>query len=135
LAFAPAARADTTPTAETELHKATANAERQRAGGAKMSDGYVSPAAPALAAPSPAPAAANNSTTLDAVTITGANIKTLINTPVEQDATLSKRQWRKRIEQRLQQGDHDGARNSLRLFVGKYPQAKLPPDLRALLEE
>jgi hypothetical protein len=141
--FAREARADTTPAAETELLKATANAERQRAGGAKMADGYVSTAAPALAAPPPPPAApalaadaaASGSTTLDRVIIIDAHPVKLIDTPVEQDVLLPERKWRKRIEQRLQQGDHDGARNSLRLFVGEYPQAKLPPELRALLEE
>ena len=67
--------------------------------------------------------------------VTGTRAGALAGIPVEKDAKLSKRKWLKRIQRRLEQDDVDGARASLRLFVGKYPRAELPPELRELLEE
>lgn len=98
----------------------------------------------AAAAPAPvtntgaeAKAAANDSATLDSVMVTGSRADELdvLGIEVEADTRLSKRAWLHRIELRRTQGDTDGARESLRLFVKKYPRATLPPELRDLLKE
>ncbi|WP_313251092.1 hypothetical protein [Stenotrophomonas sp.] len=50
------------------------------------------------------------------------------------DSGLSRHQWLKRIRERRDNGDFDGARASLRQFVQDYPEARVPRDLRPLLE-
>lgn len=101
-------------------------------------------AAEAAAAPAPEPdaqtepkAVANDSATLDSVVVSGsrADETDVLGIEVEADTRLSKRNWLRRIELRRAQGDTDGARESLRLFVEKYPRATLPSDLRGLLKE
>lgn len=72
--------------------------------------------------------------TLDSIVVTG-TVLTLADIPAVEDAKLSRTDWLQRIRQRKTQGDADGARESLRLFVGKHPRARLPSDLRSLLEE
>ncbi|MEA5669199.1 hypothetical protein VA603_16825 [Stenotrophomonas sp. MH1] len=53
---------------------------------------------------------------------------------IEADGGLSRHQWLKRIRERRDNGDLDGARASLRQFVQDYPEARVPRDLRPLLE-
>ena len=54
---------------------------------------------------------------------------------VAADASLYPESWLAKIRTRLKDGDVDGARASLRLFVVKYPTQALPDDLKALLKE
>ncbi|MGV8958785.1 MAG: hypothetical protein ACOH1V_00095 [Stenotrophomonas sp.] len=54
---------------------------------------------------------------------------------IESDAALTRQQWLKRIRERRDSGDLQGARASLQRFALDYPEARIPRDLRALLEE
>ena len=54
---------------------------------------------------------------------------------IEADATLSRHQWIKRIRERHEAGDLDGAKASLRRFAHDYPEARIPRDLRQLLKD
>lgn len=54
---------------------------------------------------------------------------------VQPDARLYPESWLQKIRTRLKQGDADGARASLRMFVTQYPTQTVPDDLKALLEE
>lgn len=91
----------------------------------------------AAGAEAKAKAAANDSATLDSVVVSGSRTDEpdVLGIEVEADTHLAKRDWLHRIELRRTQGDTDGARESLRLFVKKYPRATLPSDLRGLLKE
>lgn len=120
---------------EAEAYEAQADAERQRRVAPILPSREYAPPASAPAPAPPPPAAGEDSTSLDQVVVTGTRAGALAGIPVEKDAKLSKRKWLKRIQRRLEQDDVDGARASLRLFVGKYPRAELPPELRELLEE
>lgn len=51
------------------------------------------------------------------------------------DAQLPPRQWLARIRQQRDAGERDAARASLRLFRQQHPQARIPRDLRALLDD
>ena len=84
-------------------------------------------AAPITVQSAPAPAAAEVAVMADSASLHGI--------PVDEDAQLPEHDWLQRIEQRLAQGDRDGARASLRRFAGKYPQTELRPELRALLDK
>lgn len=118
-------------------------AERKQAYAAEAAAAKAAEAA-AAAAPTPAAdtgaetrAAANDSATLDSVTVSGSRTDEpdVLGIDVEADTRLAKRDWLHRIELRRAQGDTDGARESLRLFVRKYPRATIPSDLRGLLKE
>ncbi len=50
------------------------------------------------------------------------------------DASLPRQQWIKRIRERRDGGDLEGARASIHQFVLDYPEARIPRDLRPLLE-
>ncbi|MCW4455409.1 hypothetical protein OK348_11475 [Flavobacterium sp. MXW15] len=54
---------------------------------------------------------------------------------IEHDAALPRRQWLQRIRERRDGGDLEGARASLRRFADDHPHARIPRDLRPLLEE
>lgn len=54
---------------------------------------------------------------------------------IEADATLSRRQWLKRIRARRDTGDMEGARASLRRFAIDHPKARIPADLQPLLAD
>lgn len=54
---------------------------------------------------------------------------------IEADATLSRHQWIKRIRERHEAGDLEGAKASLRRFAHDYPEARIPRDLRPLLKD
>lgn len=53
---------------------------------------------------------------------------------VDADAALPRRQWIKRIRERRDAGDLDTARASLERYLQHYPEARIPGDLRALLD-
>lgn len=89
---------------------------------AKGAPGVMRRAAPATA---PAPAAASAYGTLSATAITVA---------VDADAALPRRQWLKRIRERRDDGDVDTARASLERYLQHYPEARIPQDLRELLD-
>lgn len=50
------------------------------------------------------------------------------------DASLTRQQWLKRIRERRDNGDLEGARASIHQFILDYPEARIPRDLRPLLE-
>jgi hypothetical protein len=54
---------------------------------------------------------------------------------VDADARLPRRQWLQKIRERRDQGQRDLARASLERYVQQYPEARLPRDLRPLLDE
>ncbi len=92
------------------------------------------------AAPAPAPALVTSpappAPLLDSYQRTSsANLSSpaMEQSSVEADAALSRRQWLKRIRERREHGDLDGARASLALFQAHYPSARVPRDLRELL--
>lgn len=59
------------------------------------------------------------------------------STPVsiDADARLSRRHWLKRIHERRDNGDVEGARASLQRFVIAHPDTRVPSDLQDLLSE
>lgn len=54
---------------------------------------------------------------------------------VQDDARLSPRKWLARVRERRDAGDEATARASLQRFQREHPHARIPKDLRALLEE
>ncbi|MET4572483.1 hypothetical protein ABIA68_001317 [Stenotrophomonas rhizophila] len=73
----------------------------------------------------PTPAAAPGYSALSASAITVA---------VDADAALPRRQWIKRIRERRDDRDLDTARASLERYLQQYPEARIPEDLRELLD-
>lgn len=55
--------------------------------------------------------------------------------PVRSDRQLEPAAWLERVRARRDQGDLDGARQSLRLFRRDHPRLRIPADLQALLTE
>ena len=55
--------------------------------------------------------------------------------PASADSPAVRERWLQRIRELRDGGQHDAARDSLREFVRRHPQARLPDDLRPLLEE
>jgi len=53
---------------------------------------------------------------------------------VAADASLPRKQWRKRIRERRDAGDVDTARASLERYLQQYPEVRIPRDLRQLLD-
>ncbi|ALN65538.1 hypothetical protein GLA29479_4708 [Lysobacter antibioticus] len=90
--------------------------------------------APAAAQPAQAetaqPAAANDSTSLDRVQVTGSRIMP----DAAQEARLTPAQWLELIRGYRDRGDTELARDSLRRFHRAHPQTRVPDDLRALLK-
>ncbi|MGO1003162.1 hypothetical protein [Lysobacter sp. CA196] len=76
------------------------------------------------------PAAANDSTTLDRIEVTGSRIKL----DTAEEANLAPTQWLELIRTYRDRGDTELARDSLRRFHRAHPQARVPDDLRALLK-
>lgn len=58
-----------------------------------------------------------------------------VQAEVNADARLPRRQWLQKIRERRVQGQRDLARASLERYVQQYPEARLPRDLRPLLDE
>lgn len=71
--------------------------------------------------------------TLDRIEVTGSRIR-MADMPVRDDRELAPAQWLQRIRDRRDDGDLDGARQSLQQFRKSYPRVRLPDDLRALAE-
>lgn len=57
-----------------------------------------------------------------------------ITVAVDADAALPRRQWIKRIRERRDDRDLDTARASLERYLQHYPEARIPEDLRELLD-
>lgn len=110
-----------------------ADAARRQAQAAETASASVRMAAKANTE-AEAKSAADDNRTLDSIVVTG-TVLILADIPAAEDAKLRKADWLQRIRQRKAQGDEDGARESLRLFVGKHPRTRTPSDLRGLLEE
>lgn len=54
---------------------------------------------------------------------------------LDADAQLPRRQWLNAIRAHQQAGNEDLARASLERYLSQHPGARLPDDLRALLEQ
>ena len=89
---------------------------------AKGAPGVMRRAAPATA-PAPAAASAYGAPSANAITVA-----------VDADAALPRRQWIKRIRERRDDGDVETARASLERYLQHYPEARIPQDLRELLD-
>ncbi len=89
--------------------------------------------AAAASADSSATEAPASSATLDTIQVTGSRIR-VTDVPVRNDRELAPAQWLQRIRDRRDDGDLDGARQSLAQFRKSYPRVRLPEDLRALAE-
>ena len=127
---------------------APARAEQQASSADGAQDGfYLSETAPTLAraaSPRPAPTGSTPIPHAGAKTVSKAaearrqraEAIAADSTPdIEADATLSRHQWIKRIRERHEAGDLDGAKASLRRFAHDYPEARIPRDLRPLLKD
>ena len=72
---------------------------------------------------------------LERVEVTGSRLKASDSKQlpgIEDDATLPPTQWIGRIRARMDAGDSAGARESLRRYATRYPDAWIPPDLAPL---
>ncbi|KXU99060.1 membrane protein [Stenotrophomonas sp. DDT-1] len=58
-----------------------------------------------------------------------------VQAEVDADARLPRRQWLQKIRARRDDGQRDVARASLERYVQQYPEARLPRDLRPLLDD
>ncbi|MBA0445774.1 hypothetical protein [Stenotrophomonas maltophilia] len=58
-----------------------------------------------------------------------------VQAEVETDARLPRRQWLQKIRARRDDGQRDLARASLERYMQQYPEARLPHDLRPLLDD
>ncbi|MCU1068783.1 hypothetical protein [Stenotrophomonas maltophilia] len=58
-----------------------------------------------------------------------------VQAEVDTDAQLPRRQWLQKIRTRRDDGQRDLARASLERYVQQYPEARLPRDLRPLLDD
>lgn len=78
---------------------------------------------------------------LDRIEVTGSRIKDFDDQPLDDqppasaDSPQVRQAWLQRVRQLIVQGKLDDARDSLREYQRRYPQAPLPDDLRALLVE
>ncbi len=59
----------------------------------------------------------------------------VVNSEVAADARLPRRQWLQKIRERRDSGQRDLARASLERYLQLYPEARLPKDLRPLLDD
>ncbi len=60
---------------------------------------------------------------------------TAVHAEVAADASLPRRQWLQKIRERRDNGQRDLARASLERYLQLYPEARLPKDLRPLLDD
>lgn len=102
-------------------------AERQRAEPARD-------AAAAKAAGAAQPAPASNAALGAAATARADAVKEDLQQRVQADTRRYPESWLLKIRARLHEGDRAGARESLRLFVAKYPKHPVPDDLKPLLK-
>lgn len=101
---------------------------RSQAASAVAADSAAGTSADAMAAEDTASGA-----TLDRIEVTGSRIG-MADMPVRNDRELAPAQWLQRIRDRRDDGDLDGARQSLQQFRKSHPRVRLPDDLRALAE-
>jgi len=64
----------------------------------------------------------------------GALSASAVDAAVAADAMLPRKQWLKRIRERRDAGDRDTARASLERYLQQYPEARVPRDVRQLLD-
>lgn len=99
-------------------------------------------AAQVRSAPAPAPAAADAARSAGATGVmrraaplaSGALSASAVDAAVAADAALPRKQWLKRIRERRDAGDLDTARASLEHYLQQYPEARVPRDIRQLLD-
>ena len=108
---------------------------------AKVATGTsAQPARPASAA------AAADASSLDRIEVTGSRIESFdaasaVDQPLDDqppasaDSPQVRQAWLHRVRELLAEGKPDAARDSLREYQRRYPQAELPEDLRALLAQ
>lgn len=58
-----------------------------------------------------------------------------VQAEVQADAGLPRRQWLQKIRERRDSGQRDLARASLERYLQTYPEARLPKDVRPLLDD
>lgn len=58
-----------------------------------------------------------------------------VQSEITADAQLPRRQWLQKIRHRRDAGQVDLARASLERYLQQYPEARLPRDLRPLLDD
>lgn len=58
-----------------------------------------------------------------------------VRAEVQADAGLPRRQWLQKIRERRDAGQRDLARASLERYLLTYPEARLPKDVRPLLDD
>ncbi|WMJ68846.1 hypothetical protein [Stenotrophomonas sp. 24(2023)] len=58
-----------------------------------------------------------------------------VQSEIAADAQLARRQWLRKIRDRRDAGQRDLARASLERYLQQYPEARLPRDLRPLLDD
>jgi hypothetical protein len=91
-------------------------------------------------APAPAPAAApggsladdaaDESASLESITVFGSRVAGVdAATVVSEDSKAGPQTWIQRIRARIDRGDTEGARQSLEGFIERYPRKPLPQDL------
>ena len=80
--------------------------------------------------------AARKDAALDRVEVTGSRLKRALASaelpPLDDDSKLSPTPWLARIRARVNAADGNGARESLRRFSVRYPNAQIPADLAPL---
>ncbi len=73
---------------------------------------------------------------LDRIEVAGSRLKRAEESaqlpPVDDDTKLSPTPWLARIRARVNAADGNGARESLRRFMARYPNAQIPADLAPL---
>lgn len=116
--------ADARPNDNVTITGARAQREAYTAAPAPMADAAARPVkgAPGVmrrAAPSP---------------VGGALSASAVDAAVAADALLPRKQWLKRIRERRDAGDRDTARASLERYLQQYPEARVPHDVRQLLD-
>ncbi|HEY9541747.1 MAG TPA: hypothetical protein VIR05_08930 [Luteimonas sp.] len=136
--IAPTTRKTAEPTREAATMQAGEAAATQRA---KVASGTsVQLAQPAN------PAAAADASALDRIEVTGSRIDAFdavpaVDQPLEDqppasaDSPQVRQAWLQRVRELLAEGKPDAARESLREYQRRYPEAELPEDLRALLAQ
>lgn len=96
----------------------------------------ASPSEPAQMQESQNAGAARKDAALDRVEVTGSRLKRALASaelpPLDDDSKLSPTPWLARIRARVNAADGSGARESLRRFSARYPNAQIPADLALL---
>lgn len=78
---------------------------------------------------------------LDRIEVTGSRVRGFEDQPIDDEPPASadspevREAWLKRVRELVTQGDRDAARDSLREYRRRYPDAAIPDDLRPLLSE